>query len=138
VTPKRDLPLADIVFPPADAEFAVSELPPQASGVLVNRATLAELRKRDAPSKEPVGAGSPAEGLLAVNRSETLRYVMLDGIAIAWLKPRTEQHITGLRPGRYSIAWRDFLGQELEHAKPVSVPARVTLGEERDPTALVE
>lgn len=129
ITRRPDLPLADWVCPPPSALFTQAELPPQASGVLLAASELAELRKREVAPKEPPPPGSPGEGLIAVNREDTLRYVLLDGIPIAWVRPRGEQYVIGPRAGQYTVAWRDFLGEVVTPPKPVTLPARVTLGE---------
>jgi hypothetical protein len=131
VTRRPELPLGDVFFPPAAADFTQAELPPQASGVLLSRGDLTELRKKDVPSKEPAASGSPGEGVVLVNRTDTLRYALLDGIPIAWVRPQSEQYVIGPRTGRYTIGWRDFLGQQIEPPKPANLPARVTLGDDK-------
>jgi hypothetical protein len=128
---RQDLAIGDVYFPPAAAEYS-TELPPQASGVLLTQADLAELRRRDAPSKESGGPGAPGEGVLLVNRSDVLRYALLDGVPVAWVRPRREQYVIGPRAGRYALSFRDFFGQSIEPAKPVVLPARVVLGSESD------
>jgi hypothetical protein len=99
--------------------------------VLFSREELAAFHTKPMTT-EPPAKDAPGEGLLAVNRSDSVRYVLLDGIAIAWIQPRSEQFLIGPLPGRYSISWRDFLGGAIEPAKVVALPARVAVGGEPD------
>lgn len=134
---RQDLATGDLYFPPAAAQFT-RELPPQASGVLLSQTDLAELRRRAVPGKEPSPPGAPGEGLLLVNRTDALRYVLLDGVPIAWVRPQREQYVLGPRAGRYVLGFRDFLGQSSEPGKPISVPARAVLGSDSDAGAASE
>ncbi len=126
LTRRADLPIGQLFFPPAGAEFKPGELPPQASGVLLTQAELLTFRTRAAAG--PTSADAPGEGIAAVNRSDVLRYVLLDGVPIAWVKPRSEQYVIGPQPGRYAVSWRDFLGTEIDPAKTLQLPARVVYG----------
>jgi hypothetical protein len=53
-------------------------------------------------------------------------------VPIAWVRPRSEQYVIGPIAGRYVVSWRDFLGAEVEAAQTITVPARLTLGAEKD------
>lgn len=126
ITGRQDLPIGDIFVPPAGALFKPGELPPQSSGVFLTERDLAAFRSR--PEKVHPGKEAPGEGLTAVNHTDTLRYVLLDGIPIAWVRPRSQQYIIGPLAGRYSISWRDFLGTEILPAKTIALPAQVVVG----------
>src|SRR4029079_12064301 len=102
--------------------------PPQASGVLLTREELAELRSRAVQSEKAAGDGAPGEGLTAVNRTDVLSYVLLDGVAIGWVRPHGDQYVIGPKPGRYTVSWRDFFGMEVETPRAIELPARVVLG----------
>jgi hypothetical protein len=127
---RQDLPLQLVVVPPPGAAFRPGELPSPAAGVFLTREQLAGFRKQ--PLSEEPAEGAPGEGLLVVNHTDTLRYVLLDGVPVAWVEPHKEQYLIGTKPGRYSIGWRDFLGKALTPPQTVSLPARVELGERAD------
>jgi hypothetical protein len=117
--------------PPAAPWFKGDLLPARASWVLLGRTELAALRTRDAPSRHQDGA-APGDGLLAVNRSESARYLLLDGIPVVWLPPHASQLVSGLRSGRYVATWRDLLGVAQEPPVAVEIPGKVTIGEDVD------
>jgi hypothetical protein len=127
LTRKAELPFGLLFVPPAGAAYRPGELPPQAAGVFLTRDELGAFHTKSVPG-EPAGKDAPGEGLLAVNRSDSIRYVLLDGVPIAWIRPQSEQLLIGPLPGRYSVAWRDFLGAAVDPPVVVSLPARVTVG----------
>ncbi len=129
---RPDLPYGLVFFPPAAATFKPGELPPQAAGVLLTREELTAFRQKPVQSGGPPRKDAPGEGLLAVNRTDSVRYLILDGVPVAWLKPQSDQYLIGTLPGHYSIAWRDFLGTTSVPSTPVNLPARVVIGVEPD------
>ena len=129
-TRRVDLNPSALAMPPTGAEFRQSELPPPPPTALLSDSELAELRLRPAARTEKPEPSAPKAGLLAVNRSESLRYISIDGAPAARLPPGTEQLLPGLRAGKYQIAARDFFGTEDPPAKIVEVPARFNLGDE--------
>jgi hypothetical protein len=131
LTRRQDLPIGGIFVPPVGALFKPGELPPQSSGVLLTKSDLTALRTGAAKSPHPE-KGAPGEGLMAVNHTDTLRYVLLDGIPIAWVRPRSQQYVIGPPAGHYSVGWRDFLGTEIEPPRSIDLPARVELGGQPD------
>lgn len=132
ISRRQDLPLGNLFVPPAGAMFKVGELPPQADGVLLTREDLASLRSRAMPLGAPPGPGAPGEGFTVVNRGDTLAYVLLDGLAVSWVRPHSEQYVIGTKPGLYTVSFRDFLGAEVVTPKPIELPARIVLGAEPD------
>jgi hypothetical protein len=119
--------------PPVAPWFKGDLLPERASWLLLGRAELTALRTRDAPPNPlHADAAAPAEGLMAVNRSESARYLLLDGVPVAWLPAHASQPVSGLRPGRYVATWRDLLGAVQESSVAVEVPGRVAVGEDLD------
>ncbi len=132
ITRRQDLPYGELFVPPVDAELSVDQLPPQTTGVFLTRDDIAKFRTRDVRSTDPPTAGAPGEGLLAVNHTDTLRYVLLDGVPVAWVKPHSQQYIIGPRPGTYVVSWRDFFGAEVDPPKTLALPARVEVGAEPD------
>jgi hypothetical protein len=132
ISRRQDLPLGNLFVPPAGALFKVGELPPQADGVLLTREDLANLRSRAILPTTPAGPGAPGEGFTVVNRGDTLAYVLLDGIAVSWVRPHAEQYLIGTKPGPYAVSFRDFLGAEVVPARTTELPARIVLGGEPD------
>jgi len=126
LTRRPDLPYGLLFVPPAAAQPRLGELPPASTGVLLSRDELVGVRNKAVPG--PSSKDAPGEGLLAVNRTDSLRYVLLDGVAIAWVPAHSERYIIGPLQGRYSISWRDFFGAALEPQKTVQLPARVVVG----------
>lgn len=129
---RLDLPLAFILVPPAGADFTPGDMPPQASGVFLSREQLAKFRTKSVPRSQPAPAGAPGEGLHAFNHTDTLRYLLLDGVPVAWVTPYKERYIIGPQSGRYSIAWRDFFGTSIQPPALIELPARVELGSAAD------
>jgi hypothetical protein len=125
---RLDLPVIDVMVPPPGAEFAPGELPPQATGVFLTREELGRFRTRETPGKESPTPGAPGEGITGVNHTDTLRYLLIDGVPAAWIRPGEERYLIGPRPGRYSVAWRDFFGTSIQAPALVELPARVELG----------
>jgi hypothetical protein len=115
--------------PPPEAQFVIGELPAHPSPVVPSPERLRELRTRPAPRSERVDPQAPKHGLLLQNRTESLRYVLLDGIVLARIHPRREALVEGLLPGKYALASLDFLGDDPTPLRIVELPARVALGE---------
>lgn len=132
---RQELPLASIQVPPEHATLQNSGLPvPQVGSV--DRALLAALRHRAVAPATANSTGSqpaPSRGLLAVNRSLSLRALLVDGITVAWLTPGSELALPELRSGQYSVAFRDLFGSSIEPARVLSVPGRVVVGKPPEP-----
>jgi hypothetical protein len=128
VVKRADLPIGQLYVPPLAAQFKPGELPPESSGVFLRRQDLARFRTRDAPLVLATDERTPAEGVMAVNHTHALFYFTVDGVPVAWVRPHSEKYVIGLRPGRYAVAWRDFLGTEPEVRKTIDVPVRVVVG----------
>lgn len=128
---RTELPYGLVFVPPAAATFKPGELPPQAAGVLLTKDELAQFRTK-AVSVTAAARDAPGEGLMAVNRTDSVRYLVLDGIPVLWLKPSSEQYVIGPLAGHYNVSWRDFLGTTVEPAKVVDLPARLAIGAEPD------
>jgi hypothetical protein len=131
MTRRQDLPFGLLFVPPAGAQFKPGQLPPQVAGVLLTQEDLASFRTKPAPDPQPP-PDAPPEGIVAINHTDSLRYLLIDGVPVAWVGPRAEQFLLGARPGRYSVAWRDLLGTNVEPPRTVSVPARVVIGAGED------
>jgi hypothetical protein len=130
LTRRNDLSPAALAVPPTGAEFRQSELPPPPPTRLLSDSELGELHLRAAARAEKPEPSAPKAGLLAVNHSESLRYISVDGAPVARLPPGSEQLLLGLRAGKYQIAARDFFGAEDPVIKTIELPARFSLGDE--------
>jgi hypothetical protein len=128
----RDQPLEEssLTTTPAGAELVKGELPPSGAALVISNSKLAELRVRPAVREEKPEASAPKAGLLLQNKSESLRYVLLDGVPIARVAPRSEVHVDGLLPGKYGLVTLDFLGDDPTPLRIVALPARVALGDD--------
>jgi len=133
---RKDFPVSLFTVPPPGAKFTDSGLPPDASGIFLDRAQMAAFRTRNAPAPsprtDPEATGAPGEGFIALNRTDALRFLVLDGIPVAWVPPHGKKYVIGSRPGRYSVQWRSFLGVETSPAREILIPARIALGEPPD------
>ncbi|MCC6216728.1 MAG: hypothetical protein IT376_17845 [Polyangiaceae bacterium] len=114
---------------PLTAPVRRGGLPP-ASGEILDRPALAALRTRAVEGE--VALGAPAEGVVVVNRTDLVQYVLLDGLAVAWIPPRGERHLVGLQAGVYDLAHRDLLGIEVAPPAPTRIPARIVIGDAAD------
>lgn len=131
LTERKDIVYGFLNVPPSGATFMPGELPPSASGVFLSRDDLAKFRSR------PVHAGAPSprapgEGVTAENLTSALAYLLIDGVPVAWLRPRQQQYVIGPQPGRYVISFRDFFGTNTSPPMPTDLPAFVAFGTEED------
>jgi hypothetical protein len=123
---RRETPSRASLVPPPGARWAAGELPPSAS-LLLTPDELARLKLR-AVRAAPAASHSPADGLTVANETNLLEYLLLDGVAVAWIAPRSRQHIAGPIPGKYQVAWRDFFGTAVTPPSVVDVPAFARIG----------
>lgn len=118
-----------LLTPPADARFVMGELPAHSSAVVPSIERLREFRMRPMARTEKPDPSAPKQGLLVQNRTESLRYVLLDGVVLARVLPRRDAQIEGLLPGKYALVSLDFLGDDPTPLRILELPARVALGE---------
>lgn len=116
--------------PPAAASFYPLEVPNAPSAQVPSNDRLRELRLRALPRSEKPDPAAPKEGLVIQNRGDSLRYLLLDGLPVARVAPRSELKLQGLLPGKYALATLDFLGDDPTPLRIVELPARVALGDE--------
>jgi hypothetical protein len=76
----RDRALDPLLVPPAEAHFVPGELPSAGSALVPSAERLRELRLRALPRSEKPEPQAPKQGLVVQNRSDVLRYVLLDGV----------------------------------------------------------
>jgi hypothetical protein len=125
---RMDLSLSDLAIWPTGAELRIGELPVVRSGIVLSETLLATLHRQPAKSPEK----TTKHDLVLINRTHLPRYLLLDGVAVGWVRPRGETPVRGLLAGRYSGSWRDFLGTEVTAASPVQVPGRLVVGPASD------
>ena len=134
---RKDFPGSLFATPPTRAAFTETGLPPDATGVFLSRDDLAAFRSAEVPNKpeprsDPESVGAPGEGLVAENKTDVLRYVVVDGVPVAWVPAHGRQYLIGTKRGRYVVQWRSFLGSFIGEPRTVMFPARIALGEPAD------
>jgi hypothetical protein len=130
---RTDLPLAELLVPPAGSALRDAALPAAPTGLLVSREEAATFRTRAIETPQPqLGSGAPAEGLWLRNGTDVVRYALVDGVPVAFVLPGTEQAVTGFLRGRYNVQWRTFFADNLEPMLAADLPARLAVGE-REP-----
>lgn len=128
IADKIEHPTGQLLVPPQGAAFVPAGLPRDATGIFLTRDELAALRTKPIEIGQSKAPGAPAEGLFAVNGTELLRYLYIDGVPVAWVPPFREQHVIGPPKGRYTVQWRTFLGDAIDPPKTVELPARISFG----------
>lgn len=128
---RTDFQSSAFSVPPQSAKFTDSGLPPTTSGVFLTREQMSLFRTKamtfSLPRTDPQDKGAPGEGLIAVNATDALRYLLLDGVPVAWVEPQKQQYMIGTLAGKYSAQWRSFLGLSIEGAQDILLPARYVL-----------
>ncbi len=125
---RTDFLPADFVVPPAGAQYAPSGLPIAPGGIVLSREELAAFRTGPmtlSPSTDP---SAPGEGFVAVNQTDTLLYLLVDGVPVALVPPLSEKYVIGTLRGRYLLQWRTFLGEKIYPPALVELPARFSIG----------
>jgi hypothetical protein len=117
-----------MLVPPPGARFAPSGLPAAPGGIFLTREELVAFRTLPLPLPPPSTPGAPGEGFVAVNQTDTLYYLLLDGVPVVAVPPLSERYVIGPLRGRYTAQWRTFLGEVIEQPQAVEMPARLTLG----------
>ena len=113
---RLDLTATALAAPPASANFANGPLPGSGSEILLSSAELHALR-----TGEHLAEGRPV--LTLINPTDVLQFAWLDGVPIAWLAPGARAEVSQLSKGRASVEWRTFLGDVVDPARPVTLPA---------------
>jgi len=130
VVEKMELPAAQLLVPPAGAEFVRGGLPARATALLLTREELGALRLR---STEPAAPPAAEEGLVLHNGSDIMRVAFVDGVPAALVGPNRDVLVPGLLRGRYAVQWRTFLADAVEPPALIDVPARLnTMPQARD------
>ncbi len=127
----RRLDVVAVVFgaPPPSARFS-DALDAAPSAVLLNPQELAALRTGpvDTPAPGSHGALEAEPTLTLINSTDELRFAWLDGVPVAWVGPGASVIVHGLLRGHYTLEWRTFLGDALDPAQTIALPALSDLG----------
>jgi hypothetical protein len=126
---RTDLPSPRFTMPPKGADHTPTGLPLTRRGMFHSDEELAGLRSETGALPNPPDPAAPQRGLRAINRSDRFLYLWLDGLAIATVDPWSERAVGGLRPGRYRVQWRTFLGDVVGEVSEHDLPAQVLFGE---------
>jgi hypothetical protein len=127
IVKRTDLASSDLLVPPPGAKLSPAGLPTAPAGIFLSREELAAFRTAplDLPPPAP---GAPGEGFIAANQTDTLHYLLVDGVPVVAVPALSERYLIGTDRGRYTLQWRTFLGEVIEPAATVELPARVVLG----------
>ncbi|WP_434043907.1 MULTISPECIES: hypothetical protein [Sorangium] len=125
VARRTDLVSTDMLMPPPSATYAAAGLPAAQGGVFLSRDELAAIRTEPLPLPASVDPGAPGEGFVAVNQTDALLYLLVDGIPAVAVPPMSERYVSGPQRGLYVVQWRTFLGESIEPPQTVEMPARL-------------
>lgn len=125
---RTDLAATDLLMPPPTAVYVPSGLPSAQGVAFLTSDQLAAFRTAPLPLPQTVDPGAPSEGFVAVNQTDELFYLLVDGIPVVAVPPMSERYIVGPPRGRYVVQWRTFLGERIEPPLTVELPARLVHG----------
>ena len=121
---RLDLSPQQLSVPPS-GPFLMGALPARAAELLLSPAELAAMRTGPSAVVEP-GARQGNDthaSLTLVNSTDELRLAWIDGVPAAWVAPGGRAETSALFRGRYSIAWRTFLGDAMDLPRVTTLPA---------------
>jgi hypothetical protein len=125
ISDRRDSIAPTVSVPPSGARWAPGELP-VSDMTLLTVDELSRLKPRLA--RNPPGGRAAGEGVTGANETNLLQYLLLDGVPVAWLAPRSRLRVVGPPSGKYQVGWRDFFGTALTPPATVDVPGLVRVG----------
>jgi hypothetical protein len=119
---KVDLAAGSLLTPPPTARFVASGDPMRGSHLFLTRADLAAMHAGVGEGAHP---GDATAVLSLHNSTDELRFVWLDGVSLAWLAPGGRLDVSGVPHAHVSVQWRTFLGDAIDQAEVVTMPATV-------------
>lgn len=131
LTKRTELAVDGLATPPNTAALRQGELPGAPFVALLEERELGELHSRALSPPAKPEPGAPKLGLVFQNRSDSPRYLLVDGVPVVWLRADAEWLVSGLKPGRYSVQARDFFGAEPSPARALELPARFQVGDDQ-------
>ncbi|MDI3289781.1 hypothetical protein [Polyangium sp. 15x6] len=132
ITRRTDIPTNDTLVPPPGSAYQPSGLPASPGGVFLTREEVTAFRSSALSLPPPTDPLAPGEGFVAVNASDMLAYVLVDGVPVVAVPPNDQRYVIGTLRGKYVIQWRTFLGDRIGPASTLDLPARFTFGEVPD------
>ena len=129
LTKRTDVALNGMLTPPPGAAFAATGLPAVPHGIFLSKDELTAFRTGPLPLPPPTDASAPGEGFVAVNHSDTLAYLLLDGVPVVAVPPGSDRYVIGPLRGHYVAQWRTFLGEKVYPSQLVEMPARLIHGQ---------
>ncbi len=130
LTKRAELALDTLAMPPSGASVRPGELPGPPFVALVDEHELVDFHLRALPPPAKPDPGAPKLGLVFQNRGDTPLYLLVDGVAVVWLRADAEWLVSGLKPGRYTVQARDFFGAETTPPRILELPARFSVGDD--------
>ncbi len=128
LTKRTDVALNGMLTPPPGAAFAATGLPAVPHGIFLSKDELAAFRTSALTLPPTTDANAPGEGFVAVNHSDALLYLLLDGVPVVAVPPGSDRYVIGPVRGHYVAQWRTFLGEKVFPAQTVPMPVRLTHG----------
>lgn len=128
ITKRADFAQGDFLVPSPGLAQIQTGLPTAPDGIFLTREELAAFRTAATPPSANPDPSAPGEGFIAGNRTDTLMYLLLDGVPIVAVPANSERYVIGPQRGRYVAQWRTFLGERVEPPHPVEMPARIFYG----------
>jgi hypothetical protein len=125
LTRRADLATNSLLTPPPGANYTPAGLPTVPYGIFLSKDELAAIRSAPLQLPPSTDATVPGEGFTAVNQTDMLTYLLVDGIPVIAVPAVSERYVIGPPRGRYVVAWRTFLGEKIEPPRTVDFPARL-------------
>lgn len=129
---QADLGASSLLTPPPSAAFTPSGLPTVLNDIFLTRDELSGLRSSALPLPPPRDPATPGEGFVAINHTDQLAYLLLDGIPVVAVPAASERYVIGPQRGRYLTQFRTFLGETVDPPQIVEIPARLHHGAQPD------
>ncbi len=129
---QADLGAQGLLTPPPSAGFTPSGLPTVLNDIFLTRDELSGLRNTAIPLPPPSDPAVPSDGFVAINHTDQLAYLLLDGIPVVAVPAASERYVVGPLRGRYVTQFRTFLGETVDPPQTVELPARLHHGAQPD------
>jgi hypothetical protein len=128
VNRRTDIASGDMLAPPPGLAFTPEGLPTAPDGIFLTRDELQAFRTAPTPPSPNADPSAPGEGFIAANQSDTLMYLLVDGVPVVAVPAHSDRYVIGPHRGRYVVQWRTFLGERIGPGQTVEMPARLTYG----------
>ncbi|MEO7327270.1 MAG: hypothetical protein ABI193_01745 [Minicystis sp.] len=129
---QSDLGTQGLLTPPPSAGFTPSGLPTVLNDIFLTRDEMGSLRNTALPLPPTRDPTAPSEGFVAINHTDQLAYLLLDGVPVVAVPAASERYVLGPQRGRYVTQFRTFLGETVDPPQTVELPARLHHGAQPD------